>query len=189
MRKRWGSFETAVAAEGAHEAAAYEVTSSLRAFELALRTWSEWLELNVDRARTRLFFTSTSPTHLHSDEWEGGEGGGGNHQCYNETDPIAGEGHRGRDTDPAFARAVEAEVLRLAERGVAVRVLDVTRMSEHRKDAHPSVHRRQWTPATAVELAARSRDPSSGADCVHWCLPGVPDVWNQMLYAHIMSSS
>ncbi|CAN6314704.1 unnamed protein product [Urochloa humidicola] len=186
---RWGSFEEAAAAEGAHRAA-YEVTGSLRAFELALRTWSEWLEHHVDRARTRLFFTSTSPTHLNSDEWEGaGSSGGGNHQCYNETEPIAGEAHRGRDTDPAFARAVDAEVSRLAERGVAVRVLDVTRLSEHRKDAHPSVHRRQWTPPTEAELEARARDPSSGADCVHWCLPGVPDVWNQMLYAHIMSSS
>ncbi|CAL4919765.1 unnamed protein product [Urochloa decumbens] len=173
-------------------AAAYEVTDGLRAFELALRTWSDWLEHHLDRARTQLFFTSTSPTHQHSDEWEvnaGDDGASSNHQCYNETEPIlAEEVHRGRDTDPAFARAVEAEVARLAERGVAVRVLDVTRLSEHRKDAHPSVHRRQWTPPTAAELAARERDPSSGADCVHWCLPGVPDVWNQMLYAHIVAS-
>ncbi|CAL4936713.1 unnamed protein product [Urochloa decumbens] len=169
----------------------YEVADGLRAFEMALRTWSEWLERHLDRARTQLFFTSTSPTHQHSDEWEvnaGDDGTSSNHQCYNETEPIVAEAHRGRDTDPAFAREVEAEVSRLAERGVAVRVLDVTRLSEQRKDAHPSVHRRQWTPPTAAELAARARDPSSGADCVHWCLPGVPDVWNQMLYAHIVSS-
>ncbi|KAG2534267.1 hypothetical protein PVAP13_9NG038700 [Panicum virgatum] len=169
-----GSFEEA-AAEGAHRAA-YEVTDGLRAFELAIRTWSEWsewLELHVDRDRTQLFFTSMSPTHLYSDEWEaksGGAGEGGNHQCYKETEPILAEGHRGRDTDPAFARAVEAE------------------LSEHRKDAHPSVHRRQWSPPTAAELEARGRDPSSGAGCIHWCLPGVPDVWNQMLYAHIVAS-
>ncbi|CAN6286388.1 unnamed protein product [Urochloa humidicola] len=177
-----GSFEAAAAS------AAYEVTGGLRAFELALRTWSEWLELHVDRARTQLFFTSISPTHQHSDEWEASDHG--NHQCYNETEPIAaGEGYRGRDTDPAFAGAVEAEVARLAGRGVAVRVLNVTRLSEHRKDAHPSVHRRQWSPPSAAEMAARARDPSSGADCVHWCLPGVPDVWNQMLYARIVSLS
>ncbi|KAF8708577.1 hypothetical protein HU200_029951 [Digitaria exilis] len=187
---RWGSFDAATAAseDGTHRAA-YEVTDRLRAFELAIRTWSEWLELHVDRARTKLFFTSMSPTHLYSDEWESAVGGE-NHQCYNETEPIMAEGeHRGRDTDPAFARAVEAEVARLGARGVAVRVLDVTRLSEHRKDAHPSVHRRQWSPPTAEEVEAKARDPSSGADCIHWCLPGVPDVWNQMLYAHIMSSS
>ncbi|XP_062209470.1 xylan O-acetyltransferase 14-like [Phragmites australis] len=180
MKVLWGSFEAP--AEGARRAV-YEVTDSLRAFELATKTWSEWLELHVDRARTRLFFMSMSPTHLHSDEWEAGSG---NHQCYNETEPIAGEGHRGRDTDPAFARAVEAQVARLGARGVAVRVLNVTQLSEHRKDAHPSVHRRQWDPHT--EAHARARDPSSDADCIHWCLPGVPDVWNQILYAHIVSS-
>lgn len=187
MKVLWGSFEAAAAA-----AVAYEVTDSLRAFEMSMKTWAEWLERHVDRARTRLFFTSISPTHLHSDEWEeaaGSGSGAGNHRCYGEMEPIAAEGHRGRDTDPAFARAVEAQVARLGARGVAVRVLNVTQLSEHRKDAHPSVHRRQWSPPTAAELEARARDPSSGADCIHWCLPGVPDVWNQMLYAHLVSSS
>ncbi|CAN6297278.1 unnamed protein product [Urochloa humidicola] len=190
----WWRRPTIKVLRGSFEAvAAYEVTDGLSAFELALRTWSEWLERHVDRARTQLFFTSISPTHQHSDEWENaggdaGASGNSNHQCYNETDPILAEAHHGRDTDPAFARAVEAEVARLAERGVTVRVLDVTRLSEHRKDAHPSVHRRQWTPPTAAELEAMTRDPSSGADCVHWCLPGVPDVWNQILYAHIVAS-
>jgi hypothetical protein len=180
MKVMWGS------SSSFQQAAAFEVTDSLRAFELSIATWAEWLERHVDRARTRLFFTSMSPTHLHSDEWEAG--GGVNHRCYNETEPIAGEGHRGRDTDPAFARAVEAQVRRLGTRGVAVRVLNVTQMSENRKDAHPSVHRRQWDPPTEAQRRARERDPSSDADCIHWCLPGVPDVWNQMLYAHIMSS-
>uniref|UniRef100_A0A0A9EUP1 Trichome birefringence-like C-terminal domain-containing protein n=1 Tax=Arundo donax TaxID=35708 RepID=A0A0A9EUP1_ARUDO len=133
---------------------------------------------------------SMSPTHLHSDEWEaaGSGGGGGNHQCYNETEPIEGEGHHGRDMDPAFAGGLEALVARLGARGVAVRVLNVTQLSEHRKDAHPSVHRRQWHPPTEAQVRARARNPSSDADCIHWCLPGVPDVWNQILYAHIMSS-
>ncbi|XP_062213209.1 xylan O-acetyltransferase 14-like [Phragmites australis] len=186
MKVLWGSFEAA--AEGAH-GAVYEVTDSLRAFELAIYTWAEWLELHVDRSRTRLFFMSTSPTHLRSDEWEAASSvGTRNHRCYNETEPIAGEGHRGRDTEPAFARAVEAQVRRLGARGVAVRVLNVTQLSEHRKDAHPSVHRRQWDPPTEAQVRARARDPGSDADCIHWCLPGVPDVWNQILYAHIVSS-
>ena len=71
----WGSFEAAV--EDAHRVT-YEVTDSLRAFELSIKTWSEWLERHVDRACTQLFFTSMSPMHLHSDEWEA-TGSGGNH--------------------------------------------------------------------------------------------------------------
>ncbi|TVU44417.1 hypothetical protein EJB05_03858, partial [Eragrostis curvula] len=181
MKVLWaGSFAAA-----AHGRAVYEVTDSLRAFELAIRTWSEWLERHVDRARTRLFFTSMSPTHLHSDEWEGGAAK--NHRCLGETEPIPRQ-YRGRDTDPAFARAVEEQVRRLGARGVDVRVINVTQLSEHRKDAHPSVHRRQWEPPTEAQKRARERDPSSDADCIHWCLPGVPDVWNQMLYAHLVPS-
>jgi hypothetical protein len=30
-------------------------------------------------------------------------------------------------------------------------------------------------------------DPGTYADCIHWCLPGVPDIWNSILYTRIMS--
>jgi hypothetical protein len=32
-------------------------------------------------------------------------------------------------------------------------------------------------------------DPKTYADCIHWCLPGLPDTWNHFLYAHIISPS
>ena len=54
-----------------------------------------------------------------------------------------------------------------------VKLLDITFLSQFRADGHPS----QWATA-GKEL----RKPQ---DCLHWCLPGVPDVWNQMLYAKI----
>ncbi|KAI4967491.1 hypothetical protein ZWY2020_025833 [Hordeum vulgare] len=186
IKVRWGSFETPAAKEDEH----YGVTKAVdgvRAFELALTTWADWLEFHVDRARTRLFFVTMSPTHLPSDELGDDAGGGASHGCYNETEPIAAAEEGGRyqrgDMDPAFARAVEEQARRLGARGVAVRLVKVTGMSERRKDAHPSVHRRQWDPITD----AQARDPSSYADCIHWCLPGVPDVWNHLLYAHIVS--
>ncbi|KAM0927989.1 hypothetical protein ACQ4PT_002198 [Festuca glaucescens] len=173
----WGSFGAAAAQAEEDEYTVSMAVDGLRAFELALTTWADWLEFHVDRARTSLFFISMSPTHLPSD--------GDNHGCYNETEPIAAadEGRGDHGLNPAFGRAVEEQVQRLGARGVAVRVVNVTGMSERRRDAHPSVHRRQWDPLTE----AQRRDPSSYADCIHWCLPGVPDVWNQLLYAHIVS--
>ena len=78
---------------------------------------------------------------------------------------------------------MDEEVRRLGARSVPMQVVSVTGLSERRRDAHPSVHRRQWDPLTE----AQRRDPGSYADCIHWCLPGVPDVWNQLLYAHIVS--
>ena len=47
-----------------------------------------------------------------------------------------------------------------------VRVLDVFNVSALRPDAHPGRY---------GELRPGVRD------CSHWCLPGVPDVWNQFL--------
>ncbi|KAI4986020.1 hypothetical protein ZWY2020_018650 [Hordeum vulgare] len=180
-----GSFETPAAKEDEH----YGVTKAVdgvRAFELALTTWADWLEFHVDRARTRLFFVTMSPTHLPSDELGDDAGSSASHRCYNETEPIAAAEEGPLPAwrhGPTFARAVEEQARRLGARGVAVRLVKVTGMSERRKDAHPSVHRRQWDPITD----AQARDPSSYADCIHWCLPGVPDVWNHLLYAHIVS--
>lgn len=104
-----------------------------------------------------------------------------NQNCYNETDPITKEGYTGRGSDYAFTRRVEAAIGRLKEKGVHVQMLNITQLSEYRKDAHPSIYRKQWDNLTEAQLA----NPSSYADCTHWCLPGVPDVWNQILYAYI----
>jgi hypothetical protein len=52
-----------------------------------------------------------------------------------------------------------------------VHLLNVTRMSELRKDAHPSVY---------------GAGGHRGMDCTHWCLAGVPDTWNQLLYAELI---
>jgi hypothetical protein len=59
-----------------------------------------------------------------------------------------------------------------------VTILNITRLSGLRIDGHPSVYGRN-----AVELTA-----SSVQDCSHWCLPGVPDIWNELLFYHLVSS-
>lgn len=62
-----------------------------------------------------------------------------------------------------------------------ITVLNVTQLSEYRKDAHTQIYKKQWTPLTAEQLA----DPKSYADCIHWCLPGLQDIWNELLYTKI----
>ncbi|AQK38505.1 Protein ESKIMO 1 [Zea mays] len=69
---------------------------------------------------------------------------------------------------------------------VPVTVINITRMSDYRKDAHTSLYTiRQGKLLTPKQKA----DPEKFADCIHWCLPGVPDVWNQILYTRILSKS
>lgn len=50
-------------------------------------------------------------------------------------------------------------------------ILNVTQMTAQRKDGHVSVH---LSPSGPVPLYRQ--------DCSHWCLPGVPDTWNELVY-------
>ena len=69
---------------------------------------------------------------------------------------------------------------------VPVSVIDITKMSDYRKDAHTGLYTfRQGKLLTPKQ----KEDPEKFADCIHWCLPGVPDVWNQILYTRILSKS
>lgn len=50
--------------------------------------------------------------------------------------------------------------------GTDIRLLDLTHLSEFRADAHPAI----W-------LGKKDAVAIWGQDCMHWCLPGVPDTW------------
>lgn len=52
-------------------------------------------------------------------------------------------------------------------------LLDVTLLTQLRKDGHPSTY---------------AGPGSRYVDCSHWCLPGVPDTWNEILYAVLLKS-
>ncbi|KAG6386221.1 hypothetical protein SASPL_155113 [Salvia splendens] len=56
-----------------------------------------------------------------------------------------------------------------------VEILNITYMTEMRKDGHPSSNREPGTAGRAPQ------------DCSHWCLPGVPDTWNLLLYARLLA--
>ena len=54
-------------------------------------------------------------------------------------------------------------------------LLDVTYMTSKRKDGHASIY--YSGPKNGGPAPLRRQD------CSHWCLPGVPDTWNELLYA------
>ncbi|XP_072996692.1 protein trichome birefringence-like 34 [Typha latifolia] len=158
----------------------YQEVEMVQAFELALKTWSDWLQLNKESTGTQLYYVSLSPTHVWGEEW----GMPNNHNCYNESEPINIEGYTGRGSDYTMMRIVESTVENLRNKGLNVKILNITQLSEYRKDGHPSIYRKQWDTLSEDQLA----DPTSYADCTHWCLPGVPDVWNELLYTYIISN-
>ena len=60
--------------------------------------------------------------------------------------------------------------------GTSLRLLNITHLSAFRGEAHPS----KW------DYRFPAGQEPKGQDCLHWCLPGVPDVWNTLVFAHIL---
>ncbi|KAK7382464.1 hypothetical protein VNO80_01317 [Phaseolus coccineus] len=173
MNVLWGSFED--------PNGVMKRVEMVRVYEMALRTWSDWLEVHINRNKTNLFFVSMSPTHQKAHEWGGARG----ENCYKESDQIREEGYWGNGSNPSMMRVVENVIEDLNGRGLKVQLLNITQLSEYRKEGHPSIYRKQWDPLTQQQLS----NPKTYADCIHWCLPGVPDVWNELLYAYILHPS
>ncbi|RZC86012.1 hypothetical protein C5167_026689 [Papaver somniferum] len=144
-------------------------------FEVALKTWSDWLENHINRTKTQLFFNSITPTHDWAPDW----GDNNERNCYNETEPILQEHYWGQGTNSDIMKALESRVNELKVRGLDVKIMNITQLSEYRKDGHPSIYKRIWDTLTPEQISS----PVSYSDCMHWCLP---DTWNQLLYAHIL---
>ncbi|XP_031398180.1 protein trichome birefringence-like 34 [Punica granatum] len=172
MKVLWGSFKS--------PDAIYKEVKMPRAYEMGMTTWSQWLEIHVNQSNTELFFVTMSPTHERAEDWGGFTG----QNCYQETELITKEDYWGSGSNLAMMRVVETVINDLRARGVTIQVLNITQLSEYRKEAHPAIHRKQYRPLKEEQLA----NPMSYADCMHWCLPGVPDVWNELLYAHIFKN-
>jgi GDSL/SGNH-like Acyl-Esterase family found in Pmr5 and Cas1p len=58
-------------------------------------------------------------------------------------------------------------------------LLNVTKLTNYRKDGHPSIYGKLLTN-TQKKVSKRKQD------CSHWCLPGVPDTWNELIYATLV---
>ncbi|KAE8711389.1 Protein PMR5 [Hibiscus syriacus] len=148
----------------------YQEMDRLVAMEKGLRTWPNWVDTNVDISRTRVFFQAISPDHYDPSEWSAGATVITTRNCYGETTPMEGTKYTGAYADQT---RVLDEVIR--EMHVPVYLLDITMLSELRKDGHPSIYSGDISPS-------QRSNPAKSADCSHWCLPGLPDTWNELFY-------
>ncbi|XP_010464957.1 PREDICTED: protein trichome birefringence-like 1 [Camelina sativa] len=139
------------------------------AFRKALTTWGRWVDKNVNPKKSLVFFRGYSPSHFSGGQWNAGGA------CDDETEPIKNETY-------LAPNMLKMEILERVLRGMKAPVtfLNITRLTDYRKDAHPSIYRKQ--KLTAEE----SKSPLLYQDCSHWCLPGVPDSWNEILYAELL---
>lgn len=144
------------------------------AYRLAIKGMIQWVEKNMDSRKTRVLFTSMSPSHEKGEEW--GDEPGGN--CYNQTTPIEDPSYWGRSSRKSIMQVIREE---FGKSKVPITFVNITQLSEYRKDAHTQIYKQQWNPLTPEKLA----NPVSYADCVHWCLPGLQDTWNELLYTKL----
>uniref|UniRef100_A0A0D9X394 Uncharacterized protein n=1 Tax=Leersia perrieri TaxID=77586 RepID=A0A0D9X394_9ORYZ len=158
----------------------YALIDRAMAYREVLKTWAKWVDRRLHPTKTTVFFMAMSPNHITPEAWGGSAGAV---KCAMETQPIVNRTW-GLDIGTDWRlHGVARGVLRSMRR-VPVRFVDITALSELRKDAHTSVHTlRQGKLLTREQQA----DPRTYADCIHWCLPGLPDTWNHFLYAHIVA--
>ncbi|KAJ0261271.1 Protein trichome birefringence-like 16 [Hirschfeldia incana] len=105
----------------------------------------------------KAFYRSLSPRHFVGGEWNTGG------SCNNTTPMSIGkEVLQEESSDYSAGHAVK---------GTGVKLLDVTALSGVRDEGH--ISRFSISASRGVQ------------DCLHWCLPGVPDTWNEILFAMI----
>lgn len=132
------------------------------AFERALNTWARWVDANIDPAKSMVFFQGISPSHYNGSSWNEPKA----KNCLGQKQPLSGTRYPG-DLPPALD--VLKKVLSTVKKSVTL--LDITMLSLLRKDGHPSMY---------------GLGGPTGMDCSHWCLAGVPDAWNEILYNLIL---
>ncbi|URE19804.1 hypothetical protein MUK42_11547, partial [Musa troglodytarum] len=125
---------------------------------LTIHSVIKWLDSQLPHLpHLKAFLRTLSPRHFVNGEWNSGG------SCDN-TVPLSVGSEVSQDGsgDPVAEAAV---------RGTEVKLLDITALSLLRDEGHIS--------RFGIK-ASQGRH-----DCLHWCLPGVPDTWNEILYSQI----
>lgn len=102
-------------------------------------------------------------------DWNNGGG------CDLETIPDFTEPPTSSETCIEFNSVINA--LSEHRKVLDIELLNVTKMTSQRRDGHSSLY--YLGPKARASTLQRQ-------DCSHWCLPGVPDSWNELLYAVLL---
>ncbi|XP_010461308.1 PREDICTED: protein trichome birefringence-like 14 [Camelina sativa] len=131
----------------------------------------KWLDAELPlHPRLKAFFRTISPRHFKNGDWNTG----GN--C-NNTVPLSRGGEITGD-DGSIDTTVESAV-----NGTRIKILDITALSELRDEAHISGSKLK--PRKPKKASSNVTTTPVINDCLHWCLPGIPDTWNELFIAQI----
>ncbi|CAN1760589.1 Protein trichome birefringence-like 13 [Linum perenne] len=106
------------------------------------------------------FFRTQSPRHFEGGDWnEGGSCLRKKPLLFDQAEQLFGVRNNGTNVE---ARLVNQHILKVVKWS-SFQILDITHLSELRADGHPA------------NAGGKKHD-----DCMHWCLPGVTDTWNDL---------
>ncbi|MBA0816879.1 hypothetical protein Gohar_001495 [Gossypium harknessii] len=145
----------------------YPKFDAVEAYRRALKTWARWIDENIKPEAKLVLYRGYSSAHFRGGDWNSGG------SCTGESEPILSGAVL--DTYPLKMKIVE-EVIQ--EMKVPVILLNVTRLTNSRKDGHPGIYGKALKEG---KMKSMRRE-----DCSHWCLPGVPDAWNELIYATLV---
>ncbi|KAE9589715.1 putative PC-Esterase, protein trichome birefringence-like 17/18 [Lupinus albus] len=119
---------------------------------------------------------SYSPDHYRGGAWNTGG------SCTGKVKPVApGELQGNRHTNymhqqqvTGFNRAIK----KLTNRS-KLKLMDITEMFQYRHDGHPGPYR-SLDRNKITKRGRYGRPPPQ--DCLHWCMPGPVDTWNELLF-------
>ncbi|CAL9128595.1 unnamed protein product [Musa acuminata var. zebrina] len=142
------------------------------AFRRSIRTLFEWIHKEVDKSKTHVVFRTYAPVHFRGGDWKTGG------SCHLETLPDLVSS---TVSSKAWAHLLEPfrnmpSPNSSMNQALELDLLNITQMTARRRDGHLSV----------FYLGSSGPAPLHKQDCSHWCLPGVPDTWNELLYALIL---
>lgn len=125
-----------------------------------------------------VLFRTTTPDHFENGEWFSGG------YC-NRTVPFK-EGEIDMIDVDSIMRGIEVQEFAKAsslgsENGVNLKLLDTTFLSLLRPDGHPGPYR-QFQPF------AKEKNAKVQNDCLHWCLPGPIDSWNDIVMKMLVNA-
>lgn len=145
----------------------YPKFDATEAYRRALKTWAKWIDQNVNPQKQLVFYRGYSSAHFRGGDWDSGG------SCNGEKEPVK----KGSilDSYPLKMKIVEEAI---KEMQVPVILLNVTKLTNFRKDGHPSIYGKPNMDGKKVS--------SRKQDCSHWCLPGVPDIWNHLIYVSLL---
>ncbi|XP_049407028.1 protein trichome birefringence-like 11 isoform X1 [Solanum stenotomum] len=142
------------------------------AFQKSIVTLVDWIGREVNMSKTKIFFRTYSPVHFRGGDWKTGG------SCHLETLPDLLSPQESLRNSFEYMTVIHV-LSQLSNKSKArnMSLLNVTGMTSRRRDGHLSLY---YLGPKVGPVSPHKQD------CSHWCLPGVPDSWNELLYAILL---